>query len=174
MNRGRRRGHSGDNSWHRGRRSTLVQNLLHLGSVSLTQLILVVLREGCVPQHDTTEPFVVNVSLDDRLDIARLKVRSTVSSTLSRRETNEQLGIRVSTDANGTSPDENIKAIQVASTARFGIVELDPDEVKGGRVDGSAELGIGESTLGGSGDVELLGRVLGIVLTEAVDHRAVL
>ena len=115
MNRGRGRGHSRNNSGHR--RSTLVQNLLHLGSVSLTPLILVVFGVSCVPQHDTTEPVVVNVCLDDRLDIARLKVRSTVGSTLSRGETNEQLGIRVSTDANSTSPDENIEAIQVASTA---------------------------------------------------------
>lgn len=159
-----------------GRRRAAVKNLLHLIRIGEASGRDVILGMSSLPQHDTTKMLRVqlHVSLNQRGHLSGAQVEARMSSSLSSRKTNEQLGLRVAAGLDDIDPFAKVEAAsaldKVPGRASSGVVELHPDEIEERVGDGIAELLIGGLALRSTRDVERLVRVLGEVGSQTVDH----
>lgn len=169
----RRARRSGSGSWGRAA-DEAAHNGLHIVRKG-PNLILVVLRSRCVPNHDTAPDILVKTHVfgDQWLGFLWRHVEPQAAGFKVARQTNKELRIGI-----GAVPDLHRPAIKVEPSTKNKIacgaarivVKLDPDKIEDGICNRSIELLVRDLALGGSRDVEFAVGYLSETLTQLIDH----
>jgi hypothetical protein len=138
---------------------------------------LVALRLGGFPQHDTSKcvGILVHILLYQRLDLVRSQIEPCIRCSLTRRQSNIKLCIRVGACLDDIYPLIKVEAVlgaihKVTGRARVSVVPLNPNEINGCVFDGNSELLVRDGALRSGRDVVGLVGVFTEALSKHLDH----